>query len=160
MGTLQKGRCKLLDSYLQQSLAESCVHEIVEEAVDLERAQRKPSASVLLTESEGFCCDALSVSLIGMNATLMEQYIKFVADRLLVASGYRKLYNEANSFNWMEQISLQGKTNFFEKRVGGYQKSGVLSALHGRCDSDIHDVSRFLKNEACRSPPVKRFVIG
>jgi ribonucleotide reductase beta subunit family protein with ferritin-like domain len=65
--------------------------------------------------------------LIGMNADLMAQYIEFVADRWLVELGYDKLYNATNPFDFMEMISLQGKTNFFEKRVGDYQKSGVLN---------------------------------
>ncbi|RYE09285.1 MAG: ribonucleoside-diphosphate reductase, partial [Sphingobacteriaceae bacterium] len=69
----------------------------------------------------------LPVRLIGMNADLMAQYIEFVADRWLVELGYDKLYNATNPFDFMEMISLQGKTNFFEKRVGDYQKSGVLN---------------------------------
>ena len=68
---------------------------------------------------------ALPVELIGMNAGLMKQYIQFVADRLLVSLEASKLYNVTNPFPWMEMISMQGKTNFFEKRVGEYQKSGV-----------------------------------
>jgi ribonucleoside-diphosphate reductase beta chain len=74
-----------------------------------------------------FVSEALPVSLIGMNAELMQQYIEFVADRLIVALGYPKVYNATNPFPWMELISLQGKTNFFEKRVGEYQKSGVMA---------------------------------
>ncbi|MFZ9942959.1 MAG: ribonucleoside-diphosphate reductase small subunit [Bacteroidia bacterium] len=74
-----------------------------------------------------FVTDALPVSLIGMNAKLMCQYIEFVADRLLVALGCPKVYNVTNPFDFMETISLQGKTNFFEKRVGEYQKAGVSS---------------------------------
>ncbi len=80
----------------------------------------------VLFEKE-FVTDALPVSLIGMNADLMCQYIEFVADRLLVALGYEKVYNATNPFPFMEMISLQGKTNFFEKRVGDYQKSGVMA---------------------------------
>jgi ribonucleoside-diphosphate reductase subunit M2 len=64
-----------------------------------------------------------------MNARLMSQYIEFVADRLLVALGNDKVYNVANPFDWMELISLQGKTNFFEKRVGEYQKAGVMNSM-------------------------------
>ena len=90
------------------------VHEIVRDAVALERE---------------FCCEALSVGLMGMNAELMAQYIEFVADRLLVALGCDKLYNTANPFDWMETISLQGKTNFFERRVGEYQRAGVMAAV-------------------------------
>ena len=72
-----------------------------------------------------FVSDALPVELIGMNSTLMCQYIEFCADRLLQALGCAKYYNAVNPFEWMEMISLQGKTNFFEKRVGEYSKSGV-----------------------------------
>jgi len=72
-----------------------------------------------------FVTDALPVDLIGMNAKLMSQYIEFVADRLLGELGCNKIYNSTNPFDFMEMISLQGKTNFFEKRVGEYQKAGV-----------------------------------
>ncbi|MDX2285932.1 MAG: ribonucleoside-diphosphate reductase small subunit [Bacteroidia bacterium] len=80
----------------------------------------------VLIEKE-FISEALPVSLIGMNADLMKQYIEFVADRLFVALGFEKVYHSANPFPWMELISLQGKTNFFEKRVAEYQKAGVMS---------------------------------
>ena len=89
---------------------------IVREAVSLERE---------------FCCEALSVSLVGINATLMAEYIEFVADRLLVALGYNKMYNTSNPFDWMDMISLQGKTNFFERRVGEYQRAGVMQSVAG-----------------------------
>merc|ERR1712007_118524 len=75
-----------------------------------------------------FICEALSCDLVGMNSDLMTQYIEFVADRLLTALGHPKLYDASNPFDWMELISLQGKTNFFEKRVGEYQKAGVMTA--------------------------------
>merc|ERR1711879_962119 len=74
-----------------------------------------------------FICEALSCDLIGMNSELMTRYIEFVADRLLTALGHSKIYNVSNPFDWMELISLQGKTNFFEKRVGEYQKAGVMT---------------------------------
>jgi ribonucleoside-diphosphate reductase beta chain len=74
-----------------------------------------------------FICESLPVRLIGMNSDLMSQYIEFVADRLLVELGTDKEYNASNPFDFMEMISLQGKTNFFEKRVGEYQKAGVLN---------------------------------
>ena len=74
-----------------------------------------------------FITDALPVSLIGMNADMMAQYIEFVADRLLVSLGNNKVYGTANPFPWMDMISIQGKTNFFEKRVGDYQKAGVMA---------------------------------
>ena len=74
-----------------------------------------------------FAEDSLPVSLIGMNAAQMRQYIEFVADRLLVALGEEKIWYTPNPFDWMELISLQGKSNFFEKRVGEYQKAGILT---------------------------------
>merc|ERR1719172_359450 len=73
-----------------------------------------------------FVCEALPVNLIGMNKEMMSEYIDFVADRLLVSLGYEKIYGASNPFEFMELISLQGKTNFFEKRVGEYQKAGVM----------------------------------
>ena len=73
-----------------------------------------------------------------MNSKMMAQYIEFVADRLLVALGASKLYNTANPFDWMELISLQGKTNFFEKRVSEYQKAGVMASAN----SDEHGSAR------------------
>jgi len=66
------------------------------------------------------------------NGKLMASYIQFVADRLLVAVGCEKHYHASNPFDWMEQISLTGKTNFFEKRVGEYQKNGVMAGLEGK----------------------------
>jgi ribonucleoside-diphosphate reductase beta chain len=102
----------LLYSMLQNKLPEERVHEIIKDAVTIEQE---------------FVTDALPVNLIGMNAKLMSQYIEFVADRLLVALGYSKVYHSTNPFDFMEMISLQGKTNFFEKRVAEYQKSGVMS---------------------------------
>ena len=73
-----------------------------------------------------FICDALPCKLIGMNSKLMSQYIEFVADRLLTQLGYEKVWNSSNPFDFMEMISLDGKTNFFEKRVGDYSlSSGV-----------------------------------
>ena len=83
-----------------------------------------------VTHEKEFICEALSVDLIGMNSRMMATYIEFVADRLLVALGCPKLYNVTNPFDWMELISLQGKTNFFEKRVGEYQKAGVMASLN------------------------------
>jgi ribonucleoside-diphosphate reductase beta chain len=101
----------LLYSMLNNKLPESRVHEIIRNAVEIEQE---------------FVTDALPVDLIGMNAKLMSQYIEFVADRLLVSLGCSKIYNATNPFDFMEMISLQGKTNFFEKRVGEYQKAGVM----------------------------------
>lgn len=101
----------LLYSMLQNKLSEERIHAIIKDAVSIEQE---------------FVTDALPVDLIGMNAKLMSQYIEFVADRLLISLGYSKIYNATNPFDFMEMISLQGKTNFFEKRVGEYQKAGVL----------------------------------
>ena len=100
----------LLYGYLQKPLSSERVLEIVCDAVDIEIS---------------FVTDALPVRLVGMNATLMSQYIRFCADRLLYALGYDKHYNDSNPFDWMTLISLQGKTNFFEKRVSEYAKAGV-----------------------------------
>ena len=75
-----------------------------------------------------FITESLPVSLIGMNAKLMTQYLEFVTDRLLVEFGCEKEYNTKNPFDFMDMISLQGKTNFFEKRVSEYQKAGVANA--------------------------------
>ncbi|GAB3299375.1 ribonucleoside-diphosphate reductase small subunit [Hymenobacter tenuis] len=104
--------CLLYKDHLQNKLPESRVHEIIKDAVQIEQE---------------FVTDALPVNLIGMNAQLMSQYIEFVADRLLESLGYSKIYGATNPFDFMEMISLQGKTNFFEKRVGEYQKAGVMS---------------------------------
>ena len=82
-----------------------------------------------------FICDALPCRLIGMNAELMKQYIEFVADRLVVQLGYDKIYNKSNPFDFMEMISLEGKTNFFEKRVGDYSLSS------GQKDDSAFDFS-------------------
>lgn len=94
--------------------------------------ERPPSPQTILrvvTEAvaieQEFLTESLPVALIGMNCTMMCRYIEFVADRLLVALGNPKHYNVDNPFDFMELISLQGKTNFFEKRVGDYQKAGV-----------------------------------
>merc|ERR1711862_887312 len=107
----------LLYGMLQNKLPDDCVHEIIKGAVDVERK---------------FICEALSCDLVGMNSGLMTNYIEFVADRLLTALGHPKIYFSANPFDWMELISLQGKTNFFEKRVGEYQKAGVMASTSGQ----------------------------
>lgn len=110
----------LLYSMLENKLPEDVVHDIIRGAVDAERK---------------FICEALPCDLIGMNSELMTKYIEFVADRLLAALGHSKLFNASNPFDWMELISLQGKTNFFEKRVGEYQKAGVMAATTGADDN-------------------------
>jgi ribonucleoside-diphosphate reductase beta chain len=81
-----------------------------------------------LTIEREFITESLPVSLIGMNANLMTQYLEFVADRLLVELGCARVYNSNNPFDFMDMISLQGKTNFFEKRVAEYQKAGVMNS--------------------------------
>lgn len=102
----------------------------------LENKLSKEAATAIITDAveieKEFISDALPVSLIGMNAKLMSQYIEFVADRWLGELGYPKVYNATNPFDFMEMISLQGKTNFFEKRVGDYQKSGVLNTQENK----------------------------
>jgi len=95
----------LLYSKLVKKIDKARIHEIIKEAVEIE------------TE---FICEALPCKLIGMNSELMTQYIKFVADRLSTQLGYKKIYGLQNPFDFMELISLEGKTNFFEKRVGDY----------------------------------------
>lgn len=102
----------LLYNQLENKLPAERVVEIIRNAVEIEKE---------------FVSDALPVKLIGMNADLMCQYIEFVADRLLNALQLPKIYNVKNPFDFMELISLQGKTNFFERRVSDYQKSGVRS---------------------------------
>ncbi|MBL7816458.1 MAG: ribonucleotide-diphosphate reductase subunit beta [Saprospiraceae bacterium] len=100
----------LLYSMLQNKLDPKEIEAIITEAVAFEKE---------------FVTDALPVNLIGMNADMMAQYIEFCADRLLVSLGNEPVYKAENPFPWMEMISLQGKTNFFEKRVGEYAKAGV-----------------------------------
>ena len=102
--------CLLYTRHLVNKLPKATIEKIIRDAVDIEKE---------------FICDALPVRLIGMNSDLMSQYIEFVADRLLAELGNEKIYNTANPFDFMEMISLQGKTNFFEKRVAEYQKAGV-----------------------------------
>lgn len=105
--------CLLYTNHLQNKLPVETVTNIIKDAVTIEK---------------DFVTDALPVKLIGMNADLMCQYIEFVADRLLVELGCPKIYNATNPFDFMDMISLQGKTNFFEKRVGEYQKAGVMDS--------------------------------
>ncbi|MEY3083894.1 MAG: hypothetical protein RL037_74 [Bacteroidota bacterium] len=104
--------CLLYTKHLKNKLPQEQVRQIIIDAVEIEKE---------------FVTDSLPVKLIGMNADLMGQYIEFVADRLLVELGNEREYNASNPFDFMEMISLQGKANFFEKRVGEYQKAGVLA---------------------------------
>lgn len=103
----------LLFSLLNNRPSKDAVKAIITEAVEIEQE---------------FLTEALPCALLGMNANLMCQYIEFVADRLLLALGNTKVYNSTNPFDFMENISLAGKTNFFEKRVGDYQKAGVMAS--------------------------------
>jgi ribonucleoside-diphosphate reductase beta chain len=117
--------CLLYNSHVEEKLSKEKVQKIIVDAVDIEKE---------------FVTDALPVRLIGMNAELMTQYIEFVADRLLVELGNDKVYNVSNPFDFMDMISIQGKTNFFEKRVGDYQKAGVMSSKEDntfRLDADF-----------------------
>ena len=105
--------CLLYNNHLVNKLSNEAIQTIIADAVTIEKE---------------FVTDALPVRLIGMNAELMCQYIEFVADRLLLELNCSKIYHASNPFDFMEMISLQGKTNFFEKRVGEYQKAGVLNS--------------------------------
>ena len=95
----------------EEQLTKEEITAIITEAVEIEKE---------------FILEALPVSLIGMNSILMSQYIEFVADHWLQRLGCEKQFNAKNPFDWMELISLEGKTNFFEKRVSEYQKAGVI----------------------------------
>lgn len=105
----------LLFSHLNNRPSKQVVQEVIVDAVRIEQE---------------FLTEALPCALLGMNANLMKQYIEFVADRLLVALGNEKVYKVSNPFDFMENISLGGKTNFFEKRVGEYQKAGVMASTN------------------------------
>lgn len=105
--------CHIYTDHIVNKISEEKILEIITDAVQIEQE---------------FVVDALPVDLIGMNSKLMSQYIEFVADRLLEQLNCKKYYNATNPFDFMELIALQGKTNFFEKRVGEYQKSGVMSS--------------------------------
>jgi len=102
----------LLLSHLNNRPSKDVIEKVIIEAVGIEQE---------------FLTEALPVALLGMNHTLMKQYIEFVADRLLVSMGNPKYYKATNPFDFMENISLAGKTNFFEKRVGDYQKAGIMA---------------------------------
>ena len=105
--------CLLYNNHLVDQLPKETVTKIITDAVEIEKI---------------FVTDAIPVKLIGMNADLMQQYIEFVADRLLGELGCKTVYNATNPFDFMDMISIQGKTNFFEKRVAEYQKAGVLNS--------------------------------
>lgn len=100
----------LLYSHIQNRVRQGKVHKLIGEAVEIEKE---------------FICDSLPCALLGMNSSMMSNYIEYVADRLLTQLGYSKLYNTENPFDFMETISMEGKDNFFEKRVSNYSKKGV-----------------------------------
>ena len=111
----------LHNHHLVNKVSKERIRTIIVDALDIERE---------------FITESLPVSLIGMNATLMIQYLEFVADRLLVELGCEREYNKSNPFDFMDMISLQGKTNFFEKKVAEYQKAGVMNT-----DGDAQKIS-------------------
>jgi ribonucleoside-diphosphate reductase subunit M2 len=113
----------LLYSKLEKKLSKAKIHDIIKECVAIEIE---------------FICEALPCRLIGMNSELMTQYIQFVADRLCVQLGYPKIYNVANCFEFMEMISLESKTNFFEKRLGEYALANV-----NKTDNDFDFTDEF-----------------
>lgn len=112
----------LHNNHLVNKVPKSVITEILVDALNIERE---------------FITESLPVSLIGMNASLMTQYLEFVTDRLLTEFGCDKVYNSTNPFDFMDMISLQGKTNFFEKRVSEYQKAGVLKKEEGQDKFDL-----------------------
>jgi ribonucleoside-diphosphate reductase beta chain len=117
--------CLLYNNYVQNKLPQERVYEIILDAVKIEKE---------------FIIDALPAALIGMNSILMSQYIEYVADFWLTRLGYSKYFNTPNPFDFMDAISLQGKTNFFENRVAEYQKAGVMNEKEGakfRLDDDF-----------------------
>ena len=114
----------LHNNHLANKVSEERIREIITSALEIEKE---------------FITESLPVRLIGMNSDLMKQYLEFVADRLLVDLGCSKVYNSENPFDFMTNISLQGKTNFFEKRVGEYQKSGVMNKSEDSFDFDNTD---------------------
>jgi len=112
----------LHNKYLSNKVSEERIKEIILSALEIEKE---------------FITESLPVKLIGMNQDLMKQYLEFVADRLLVDLGCSKVFNAENPFDFMANISLQGKTNFFEKRVGEYQKAGVKNSSENAFDMDV-----------------------
>lgn len=112
--------CHLYNNHIQKKLTQTKIKEIICGALEIEKE---------------FILEALPVRLIGMNADLMAQYLEFVTDRLLLSLGVPKVYNSTNPFDFMENIAIQGKTNFFEKRVAEYQKAGVTT------NSSIDDIT-------------------
>jgi ribonucleoside-diphosphate reductase beta chain len=110
--------CHLYNHHIENKLSEKKIQEIICGALAIEKE---------------FILESLPVRLIGMNSDLMSQYLEFVTDRLLISLGCSKVYNATNPFDFMENIAIQGKTNFFEKRVAEYQKAGV----HNKSDEEL-----------------------
>ena len=117
--------CHLYNNHIEKKLSEKKIREIICGALEIEKE---------------FILEALPVRLIGMNSELMAQYLEFVTDRLLTSLGCSKVYNSTNPFDFMENIAIQGKTNFFEKRVAEYQKMGVNNNGSEDLDSAFGDV--------------------
>lgn len=117
--------CHLYNNHIENKLSEQKIKDIVCGALEIEKE---------------FILEALPVRLIGMNSELMSQYLEFVTDRLLVALGCSKVFNVTNPFDFMENIAIQGKTNFFEKRVAEYQKAGVHNKSDEELDSAFSDM--------------------
>ena len=114
----------LIYHHLVNKVPQDRVYEIVKEAVEIE---------------EEFICDSLPCKLIGMNSDLMRQYIKYVADRLLVQLGFDKIYNTDNPFDFMKMMNLDGKSNFFEQRTSEYQHSSVVKVTDDSWNLDDVD---------------------
>lgn len=112
--------CHLYMNHITNKLTDERIKEVICGALEIEKE---------------FILESLPVSLIGMNSKLMSQYLEFVTDRLLVSLGVSKVYNTSNPFDFMENIAIQGKTNFFEKRVAEYQKAGIMT------NSSIDDIN-------------------
>jgi ribonucleoside-diphosphate reductase beta chain len=117
--------CHLYNYHITNKLSHERIKEIICGALDIEKE---------------FIIDSLPVKLIGMNSDLMSQYLEFVTDRLLVSLGVSKVYNSENPFDFMQNIALQGKTNFFEKRVAEYQKAGVKNSENEDLSSAFDDI--------------------
>lgn len=117
--------CHLYNEHISKKLSQKRIKEIILSALEIEKE---------------FILEALPVRLIGMNSELMSQYLEFVTDRLLDAVGCKKQFNSENPFDFMQNIALQGKTNFFEKRVAEYQKAGVNNDTEESLDSAFGDM--------------------
>ncbi len=117
--------CHLYNNHIENKLPKGRIEEIILSALEIEKE---------------FILEALPVRLIGMNADLMEKYLEFVTDRLLDSLNIKKKFNTENPFDFMQNIALQGKTNFFEKRVAEYQKAGVNNETEEDIDSAFGDM--------------------